>query len=189
VCAAIEAVMPGLGDPATGRLLAPGVRPAFGIDVEVAASGDMFNVMRTALAAHNLLAARERDYGAQIETPTPNDLLAFATIDGAGALGLENIVGSLTPGKKADVILLDGTAPNLARVTDPASSIVAAAQPANVDTVLVDGKVLKRDGRLVGVDFESVAQRAASSRARLLTGETAGGAEGRDAMAALADRH
>lgn len=188
VCAFIEATMPGIGDPATGRLIAAGVRPTFGVDVEVAASGDLFSVIRAALASHNLLAAHDSDYAARTGSLTPSDLLEYATIDGARALGLDHVTGSLTPGKKADVVLIDGTAPNMVPLTDPAGAIVAAADVSTVRTVIIDGKVVKRDGKLVGVDMAAIAERAAQSRDHLLKDAAASGEGGRDAVARLTER-
>lgn len=167
---AVEANMPGLGLPATGRLFDRGIRPALGVDVEVGTSGGMFDVMRAALAAERL---RQTASG---ETParplTPHELLSFATIDGAIACGLGDRVGSLTPGKQADLILVGGDALNLAPANDPAGSLVAAGHAGNVDTVLVAGTVVKRDGRLVRGDVRDVVARARRSGQRLL-GEVA----------------
>jgi 5-methylthioadenosine/S-adenosylhomocysteine deaminase len=91
-------------------------------------------------------------------------VLALATIDGARSLGLGDGTGSLTVGKRADAIVVAVDAPNLGVLTDPAGLLVTAAQPSNVDTVLADGRVLKRDGALTGYD---VAEGAASARAAL----------------------
>jgi 5-methylthioadenosine/S-adenosylhomocysteine deaminase len=77
-------------------------------------------------------------------------VLQFATLDGAHVCGLEDVTGSLTPGKKADVVVIDGKAPNVAPVIDPVAAVVLSADVSNVDTVIVNGKVLKRDGRILG---------------------------------------
>ena len=84
-------------------------------------------------------------------------LLELATIDGARALGLEKIVGSITPGKKADLILINPDALNMGLfVDDPAHLIVEAASPENVDTVIVDGNILKSGGKLTRLDAADV---------------------------------
>jgi len=83
---------------------------------------------------------------------TARRTLALATIDGARCLGLDAVTGSLTPGKRADLIVVSPAGPNLGVLTDPAQLLVTAAQPANVDTVLVEGQVLKRAGTLTGLD-------------------------------------
>jgi cytosine/adenosine deaminase-related metal-dependent hydrolase len=87
----------------------------------------------------------------------------MATINGARALGLEALVGSITPGKRADIILVRTTDLNVLPAGDVRSMLVHAANPANVDTVLVDGRVLKRGGALVMHDIAEVAGNAAQS--------------------------
>jgi 5-methylthioadenosine/S-adenosylhomocysteine deaminase len=168
VTPAVEAAMPGLGAPATGRLLAHGLRPSLGVDVEVGTPGDMFSLMRAALAAERLretLLGVPRDESTAL---TPHDLLAFATIDGAAAAGLADRVGSLTPGKQADIVLVGGDDLNLVPAGDWASSLVAAGHAGNVDTVLVAGHVVKQDGRLTSVDAREAIDRARRSRRRLM---------------------
>ena len=70
------------------------------------------------------------------------------------------MTGSLSPGKRADLIVVSATGPNLGMVTDPAQLLVTAAQPANVDTVIVDGQVLKRGGVLTTLDAERIGRDA-----------------------------
>jgi cytosine/adenosine deaminase-related metal-dependent hydrolase len=93
--------------------------------------------------------------------------LEMATIDGARALGLGDVTGSLTPGKRADIILVRATDLNVAPVVDLESTIVRSATPANVDTVLVDGRVLKRGGRLTVHDAEQVVRSATEAAGRV----------------------
>ena len=81
-------------------------------------------------------------------------MLEFATIDGARACGLEDRVGSLTPGKQADIVLLKTNAINTAPMVDPVGTIVVFADTSNVDTVFVAGKAVKRGGELVDVDLD-----------------------------------
>jgi len=88
-------------------------------------------------------------------------VLELATIDGARSMGVADSVGSLTPGKRADVIMVDTRAVNLAVLTEPAHLLVEAAQPANVDTVLIDGRIVKRGGRLTQGDVAEVIDDAA----------------------------
>jgi 5-methylthioadenosine/S-adenosylhomocysteine deaminase len=167
VTPAVEANMAGLGAPATGRLLAQGVRPALGIDVEVGTAGDMFNQMRAALTSERLIGTLSGDPSRGAEL-TAEYLLAAATIDGAVACGLSDRVGSLSPGKQADLMLLRLGDLSLAPANDVAGSIVAAGHPGVVDTVLVAGRPVKRDGRLVRADVDEVVTRAAASGKRLL---------------------
>lgn len=94
-------------------------------------------------------------------------VLEMATIDGANALGLGDRIGSLRPGKRADMILLRTSDLNMAPFNDPVRMVVQSAQPANVDTVIVDGRVLKRGGRLVGINASKIANDAADTMQRV----------------------
>jgi 5-methylthioadenosine/S-adenosylhomocysteine deaminase len=95
---------------------------------------------------------------------TPHE---FATVDGAAACGLTARTGSLTPGKDADVILLRTDDLTVFPANHPAGTIVAAGHPGLVDTVLVAGHVVKRDGALIGVDLPTLRSRLVESRDRI----------------------
>ena len=95
---------------------------------------------------------------------TMKRLVQLATIDGARDLGFADKVGSLTPGKRADLILIRTTDSNLSPVGDPYNALVQLAQPSNVDTVVVDGRILKRGGKLAALDTPKV---IAAARAAL----------------------
>ena len=113
-------------------------------------SADLFDAMRTAIAA-----ARIRAGGAGSVAATDLDArkaLHWATRTGAAALGLGDLVGSIEAGKKADLVLLDATAPSLAPVVDGYGIVVHSASGHDVDTVIVDGRVRLRAGRPVGFD-------------------------------------
>lgn len=112
--------MPGLGQPATNRLLAAGVRPSLGVDTETIVSGDMFGVMRAALACQQLVlagAAGPMDRAPGLPAFDAAGLLAFATIEGARACGIDDRTGSLTPGKEADIIMIRMDRANLLPAT------------------------------------------------------------------------
>jgi len=148
----------GYGLPRTAELLAAG--PPVGLSVDTTAltgNADMFAIMKLTQGLVNAGAADEF-------AMTAGQALAFGTIMGARSLGLGAVTGSLTPGKEADLILVDTDAPNLAVFTGPAQMLVAAAQPANVRTVLCAGRFLKRDGALVTMDAAEV---GAAARAAL----------------------
>jgi len=83
-------------------------------------------------------------------------VLEMATIDGARALGIADKVGSLKPGKRADLILIRTRDLNMAPMTDAVHMVVQSAQPSNVDSVVIDGRILKRHGRLVAIDAEKL---------------------------------
>jgi cytosine/adenosine deaminase-related metal-dependent hydrolase len=100
---------------------------------------------------------------------TARDVLRLATIEGARSLGLDEVTGSLVPGKRADLIVVSVDAPNLGVLTDPARLLVTAAHPGNVDTVLADGRVLKRSGVLTGYDVAEVSRSAREALAGVLS--------------------
>lgn len=96
---------------------------------------------------------------------SPRQVLELATINGARDLGIADRVGSLTPGKRADLILVRTADLNMAPLGDPVQAIVRSAQPHNVDTVVVDGRILKRGGRMTAIDVDQVVREAAESLA------------------------
>jgi cytosine/adenosine deaminase-related metal-dependent hydrolase len=147
----------GFGSPLTGRALAAGLRPTLSIDDVPSVGGDMFSTMRTAFAVQRGLDGGLRS----------RDLLEFATVDAARSCGLGPRTGSITPGKDADVILLRADDLTVFPVTDPVATVVSAGHPGLVDTVLVAGRVVKRDGVLVGVDVAALRTRLVESRNRI----------------------
>ncbi|MEV2256498.1 amidohydrolase family protein [Streptomyces sp. NPDC050147] len=168
VAGALEVFMPGLGQPATNRLLAAGVRPSLSVDTETIVSGDMFGVMRATLAYQQLIlagAAGPMDRAPGLPTFDAADLLSFATIEGARAAGIDNRTGSLTAGKEADLIMIRLDHANMLPATDVAATIVAGGHAGNVDMVVVAGDVLKENGLLKAGD--TVFDEAAASRDRL----------------------
>ncbi len=152
-------MMMGHGMPPIQKFLDRGLRPSLSIDVETNVPSDMFNQMRSVMALQRALAANDGK-----EPMTPHDVLACATVEGARANGLEAKVGSLTPGKEADLIVLRTDRINVTPLNDPATAVVAGMDTSNVDTVLVAGRVMKRDGRLLHVDWNAVRRLAAESR-------------------------
>lgn len=87
----------------------------------------------------------------------PMDILRMATCQCAEVIGLGDVTGSLTPGKKADIIMLRTTDINFMPVINPAMQVVMSGQPRNVDTVFIDGICRKKEGKLVGVDVKELA--------------------------------
>ncbi|CAM5601361.1 TRZ/ATZ family hydrolase OS=Streptomyces fumanus OX=67302 GN=GCM10018772_14930 PE=4 SV=1 [Streptomyces fumanus] len=168
VAGALKVFMPGLGQPATNRLLAAGIRPSLSVDTETIVSGDMFGVMRATLAYQQLVlagAAGPMDRAPGLPTFDAADLLSFATIEGARAAGIDDRTGSLTPGKEADLIMIRLDHVNTLPATDVAATIVAGGHAGNVDLVVVAGDVLKENGVLKAGD--AVFEEAAASRDRL----------------------
>ena len=163
----------GHGWPITGRVLRAGGQPSFGVDIESLFSTDMFTVARMALACQRALdnaAERHRSGGIpESTTVTTKQALRWITLEGARALGLDGAIGSLTPGKRADVVVLDATAWNMCPVHDPYSSVVMQANVGNVEDVIVAGAFRKRAGRLLWTDAERVKAALASSGKRIVS--------------------
>jgi len=93
----------------------------------------------------------------------PRRILELATLDGAKDLGIADRTGSLTPGKRADLILVRTNDINVAPFVNPALLLVQQANPSNVDTVVIDGRILKHKGELVAIDTEEVIAKAAEA--------------------------
>jgi cytosine/adenosine deaminase-related metal-dependent hydrolase len=145
-------VQMGHGWPPVMKAIAYGLRPSLSIDVVTTVPGDMFTQIRSAFGTERARVNAEC-WQANVDIPenmlTARDMLEFATINGAHVAGLEDVTGSLTPGKRADVVLLDATALNMAPIHDPVAAVVLSADVSNVDTVIVDGVVRKRGGKLL----------------------------------------
>ncbi|MEU9889018.1 amidohydrolase family protein [Sphaerisporangium sp. NPDC051011] len=142
----------GMGHPAHGRFMAVGGKCTFGCDVISNNSGDLFPQVRLALQTERMLRNDldlARNHGPDDIRPSTLSHLEGATINGAEALGLASRIGTLTPGKEADIIVVRGDAPNMLPVNDPVAAVVMHAHAGNVDTVMVAGRILKRDGRLL----------------------------------------
>jgi len=172
VTAEIELQM-GYGDPLTGLLQDCGAPVSIGSDVEPSARGDMFTAMRVTLQHERnrrIVALGETEAGKPVEMPlTVRHALEWATINGARMAGLDHRIGSLTPGKEADVLLLRADDINMLPVWDPVASVVMQAGVANVDTVLVAGRAVKRGGKLLYPDLARKAQALRASGERILT--------------------
>jgi 5-methylthioadenosine/S-adenosylhomocysteine deaminase len=152
-------MMMGHGMPPIQKFLDRGLSPSLSVDVETNVPADMFNQMRSVLALQRALATAEGK-----PPMTTRDVLACATIEGARANGLDRQVGTLTPGKEADVILLRTDRMNVTPLNDPATAVVAGMDTGNVDTVVIAGRVMKRHGELLHVDWAAVRRMAAAAR-------------------------
>jgi 5-methylthioadenosine/S-adenosylhomocysteine deaminase len=152
-------MMMGHGMPPIQKFLDRGLRPSLSIDVETNVPSDMFNQMRSVLSLQRALAAEAGK--AAIST---REVLAWATVEGSRANGLESKVGTLTPGKQADVIMLRTDRINVTPLNDPATAVVAGMDTGNVDTVLIAGRAMKRNGELLHVDWPAVRRLTLESR-------------------------
>ena len=148
-------------NPLSNMRLASGIMPlpamqAAGIPVGLGLDGgtndamDMFINMRAAVGLQRVSSLRADVY------PTVIDVLRLATIEGARVLKMEDQIGSLTPGKKADLVIVDPHTVNFAPRVDWISQLVFNGQPRNVEWVFVDGRPLKKGGKLVGIQPRSL---------------------------------
>jgi 5-methylthioadenosine/S-adenosylhomocysteine deaminase len=133
-----------------GTIRAQGIRVGLGLDGGTNDTSDMFNLMRTAVGVQRAVTRNPAVY------PTVADVLRLATLGGAEVLDIADHIGSLAPGKQADLIILNPQALNFAPRFDDVSQVVFNAQPSNVEWVFVEGRALKERGQLVGVDVEAV---------------------------------
>ncbi|MEU1245646.1 amidohydrolase family protein [Micromonospora arida] len=157
----------GQGYPPTWQLRHHDIPVSLSMDTSVWWSGDLFSAMRSTLGADR---SREHlEAHAKQETITHCHLRAeqvveWATRGGARALGMDATIGALTPGRQADVVLIKNDAsPVMFPILNPHGHVVFQAQRADVHTVLVNGRVVKRDGRLVGVDLAAARARVAAT--------------------------
>jgi 5-methylthioadenosine/S-adenosylhomocysteine deaminase len=152
IAAQVETQM-GHGWPPVNKARKFGLRPSLSIDVVTTVPGDMFTQIRAAFGAER---ARVNAVCWDLDIPIPEDMLTakdmlkMATLDGAHVAGVEDRTGSLTPGKQADVVVIDATAVNVGPVHDPAAAVTLSADVSNVEHVLVAGAFRKRDFKLSG---------------------------------------
>lgn len=160
----------GHGWPPVNKARQFGLRPSLSIDVVTTVPGDMFTQIRAGFAAER---ARVNEVTWESGAPTPEtmltarDMLTMATLDGAHVAGLEDRTGSLTPGKQADVVVIDATAIGVAPVHDPVAAVTLSADVSNVEHVIVGGAFRKRDFRLVA-DPQAALSRVQDSRDHLV---------------------
>ena len=149
----------GYGYPQISEMLAKGI--PLGISVDTSAlvgTSNLFAVLKLARDCENAKAESEFKLPAR-------KALELGTIEGARSMGMGDEIGSLTPGKRADLIAISTNALNMAVVTDPAHLVLEATGPENVDTVVVDGRILKRGGKLVAIDAPTVIAEARAALA------------------------
>src|SRR6267378_3191704 len=178
------------GMPPILKTLSLGIQPSLSVDVEVTLTADFFTQMRSMMNQQRMLVNQlildqgfppNPDGGlppaaaatgvwwpkpaAGLPAPlTTRDVLRYATMNGAKALRLDHKVGSLTPGKEADIIILDATAINVAPLNQVPGAVVSLMDRTNVETVIVAGKVRKWKGQLLDVDLLSLRRQLEAPR-------------------------
>jgi cytosine/adenosine deaminase-related metal-dependent hydrolase len=156
----------GHGMPPLQEAIDNGVRPSLSSDVDVTMANDAFSLMRAAFTLQRLNVLQRARRGEQ-NLPallSCREVLEFATIEGARCAGLEGRVGTLAPGKEADIVLLRADGMSVWPLNNAPGAIVNLMNPSHVDTVLIAGKVRKWRGALVGVDTARVLGLAEESR-------------------------
>jgi 5-methylthioadenosine/S-adenosylhomocysteine deaminase len=156
------------GMPPILKALAMGIEPSLSVDVECTLTADMFTQMRTTMALQralvNQMALEQNNPPDLPELLTTRDVLRFATVQGAKDLKLDRRIGTLTPGKEADIILLDAEAINVAPLNVVPGAVVSLMERNNVETVIVAGKVRKWKGRLLDVNLRALRRELEASR-------------------------
>lgn len=158
----------GMGSPPIQQLVDRGIRPGLGVDDESVAPGDMFAQMR---AVNSMQHAKMFDLKLAGKAGLPTllntrDVIRYATLDGAFAVGLGTLTGSIEPGKKADMILLRADRPNIAPINDAIGAVVWGMDTSNISWVIAGGQVLMRDGAQKA-DTQLARSRAMSARRRV----------------------
>ncbi|RPI95022.1 MAG: hypothetical protein EHM40_04585 [Chloroflexi bacterium] len=169
LAAPVEMMM-GHGMPPIQKFLDRGLKPSLSVDVETNVPGDMFTQMRSVMSLQHA-QSYEKQLAGDTKAPeriTTRDVLAYATIEGARANGLAHKTGSLTPGKDADIIMLRTDRPNVFPINDPIGAVVWGMDTGNVDSVFVAGKPMKREGKLLHVDWNAVKKAVIESREHVM---------------------
>jgi len=162
----------GHGFAITGRLIKQGGKPSLGVDLESGISGDMFTVARMAMGAQRAMDnAQSRQTTGKLpatSTITCRQALAWITIEGARMLKMEDRIGTITPGKQADLVVIDATQLNMQPINDPVAAVVTQTSLANIEHVLIAGEFKKRDGKLLYAQLEPKMRELCDSGRRIL---------------------
>lgn len=160
----------GQGRPPIRKALDFGIKPTLSCDITSMNSGDILTQARMGLQFQRCMDNDPICFGGGMPVTlslTCRDALEWATVNGAEACGLGGRVGMLKPGMQADLLLVGGDTMNMFPAPHKTGTVVLQANPANIRTVMVAGRVLKRDGTLVGVDVRSLRAKAEAAHERL----------------------
>ena len=158
------------GMPPFQSALDHGIRPSLSVDVECNMTADMFSIMRAAYTLQRALLNQRALAGEQNLPPlvTCRDVIEFATVSGARVAHLDGKIGTLTPGKEADIIMLATERINTFPLNNVPGTVVTLMDTSNVENVFVAGKVMKWQGKLVGVDLNRLQREIEKARDGLL---------------------
>jgi cytosine/adenosine deaminase-related metal-dependent hydrolase len=162
----------GHGHPITTRLRKFNRAPSLGVDIESAISGEMLTVARMALAMDRALdnADYRKETGriSQISRVQAREALSWATIEGARMLRMEDRIGSITPGKQADLVMIDASALNMQPVHDAVATVLLQSSLANINSVMIAGQWQKRSGKLMAGNVSQHLTQLRASGERIL---------------------
>ena len=161
----------GMGRPAFAKCEQYGVLPTLSCDVVSLNSGDLLTQARIGLGIKRWIDTEDqnlRNENPLAVSTSSLDALRWATVNGADAIGMGDRLGRLAPGARADLIIVGGQSLGMHPVLDPAGTLVFQTRPSDIRTVLVDGRVVKRDGALVDIDLSALAAQAAASAAQVV---------------------
>lgn len=149
-----------------------GISPGLSVDNETSYSGDMFMEMRVAFYLQRVMGMHQQHCCGSahtVNTLHTQQLLKAATVDGAACAGLQESIGSLTPGKQADLVLINAGDLNLYPSGNAFGTVVHAAERSNIHTVMIAGRIVKQDGNVLGVDITRLREAIDESRHHLFT--------------------
>ncbi len=167
VCTPDTEMQMGMGHPVFLEAARHGILCTAGCDIITLNGGDLIGQLRLGLQDARVRANDAFNQRGEMPlrlTTSSMDALAWGTINGAKALGLEDRIGSLEPGKQADILIISGDEPNLWPLTREPGTVIFHSHPYDIETVLIAGKAVKRDHRLVGIDYRQALARAQASR-------------------------
>jgi cytosine/adenosine deaminase-related metal-dependent hydrolase len=157
----------GQGYPSTWEIRKYGIPASLSMDTSVWWSADYFSAMRATLSSdrsRDHLEAHRKGETVNVNRMRAEDVIWMATMGGAKSLGMEDKIGSITPGKKADLLLIkNDESPAMTPILNPTAHVVYQAGTADIHTVVVDGRVVKYDGKRIGLDLAPVRDTVAKS--------------------------
>ncbi|KIX09066.1 uncharacterized protein Z518_00144 [Rhinocladiella mackenziei CBS 650.93] len=158
----------GMGQPVAFRARKYGCIASIGIDITSNNPADMFQQMRLLLQAQRHLENESHPGPRPGVTQRCEEVLGMATMGGAEAVGLKDVIGSITPGKRADLLITRCDSTRLTPVHDPVAALVLYANGSDVDTVLINGEMVKHKGQLTGVDWPKMRNELRDSAAAIM---------------------
>jgi cytosine/adenosine deaminase-related metal-dependent hydrolase len=148
------------------QCLARDILPSLSVDVETVLPGDMITQMRVLLAIQRMMVTHRAD--GVTHRIGVEDVLRYATVGGARVNGSGDRTGSITPGRKADLVTISTAGVSTFPSNDPIGTVVSGVDSSGIDSVMIGGVFRKRGGRLVDVDLLEVRERAEKSRVYLM---------------------